>query len=309
LLNLVLGGPRSLYTPIEFLHPLHLLEKLVMKASEKLNRFRRSDQSRRMRGLMLVLSIVSAMFFLGAMLQDIFRMPYGAWMEIALLAVLLGARQQLDGNVQIEKLIAHAAGVIHSEVLPAKLVRRQQKEYDSATVIRGSIEAMMVTLSESVIAPLFYYLVVGWSGVLMVSAIAVMDGLLGYRNPQYRDFGTAAAQMHTLVQWLPARITGFLIAIASFFSPACKPIAALRVMFAHAGRTASANAGWPIAATAGALNITLGGPRAMLGSYIADQWIGEGKAQVTIKAIKAARWLFAIVVLFVQMSLLLVAAA
>lgn len=307
-LNLLLGGPRSLYSSIMFLHPLNLWGSFSLKMSEKLNRFRRSEEQRRMRGAILVVITMAVMYFLADILQKFFLHPNAELLEVVLLALLLGARQQIDWSVQIEKLVGKASGSVSSEVLPLHLVRRQQREYDSATVIRGSIESMMVALSDAVVAPLFYYILFGWWGVLLVSTIAMMDSLLGYRNPQYKDFGTAIAKLHTVLQWLPSRMTGLLIATASFFAPASKPAAAFRILFTQASRTASTNAGWPIAATAGALDITLGGPRAMYGSYIADQWIGVGKVQIDVKAIKAARWLFAIAVLFLLMLLLLAAA-
>lgn len=304
LLNLLLAGPRSLWSPVVFLHPLNLLERALRRVSEKLNRFRRTDEQREMRGLMLVLAVLLAMVMLGNWLQQIFVQLRTDLLELGLLAMFLGARQAFDRTMQVEKLLVKSPGVVSSEILSPRLVRRQQREYDSATVIRGSIEAMMVSLSESVVAPLFYYIIAGWPGVMAVGIVTVMDDALGYRNPQYQHFGRATAILHTLLQWIPARIAGISIVLASGFAPACQPLTALRILLTQAGRTASANAGWPIAAAAGALGITLGGPRAMFGSYIADQWIGEGKVQVNAKALKAARWLYAIAVLLLVMILL-----
>lgn len=292
LLNLLLGGPRSLYASIAFLHPLAFFEKIAFKLSEKLNRFRRDDKTRRFRGLILTFSLVGMAITLGVLLTRFFLVPGGEYMEIMLLALFFGARPLLDWGRQIKKLLLHTPEIISAELLPLKLIRRQQKEYDSSTVLRGTIEAMALGLSEQVIAPLFYYLMLGWPGVLAVSTVTVLDRLIGYRNSQYAEFGKTAAVLHTILQWIPARITGILICITACFAPKCSPLAAVTIMLQQANRAVSRNAGWPIGAVAGALNITLGGPRTLFGSYIADQWIGEGKTQVSLDSLKAMQWLY-----------------
>ncbi len=309
LLNMVLGGPASLYAPVAFMHPLNLWEKSAQFFSEKLNRSRRSQNTRRFRGLLLVLFCLGLMIALGIKLTDIFKIRYGEYAEIMMLSIMLSARRFYDWSRQIEKLLPHAPHAISTELLPVRMMRRQQKEYDIPTVLRGTVENMMVELAEGVIAPLFYYIIAGWPGLLAVSAVSVLDRLIGYRNPQYADFGAAAAGAHTLLQWIPSRLTGLLIFIAACFAPGCSPAAALRIMLTQAGKTVSNNAGWPIGAAAGALKVTLGGPRAMLGSYIADQWIGEGSVQPDVRMLKAARALFLTVILLVLMGLLLAAAA
>jgi adenosylcobinamide-phosphate synthase len=302
LLNLVLGI-RGLYTPVLGLHPLRLWEAGIRKLAEKLNRFRRSNQTRLIRGIILVCLALALAGWLGWLMIPIASIPYGIAGEIALFALLLGARPALDQSSQIAKLLTSlgAKQQVSSALLPPEMLRRQQQHYDTATVLRGTIEMLMMQLSERVIAPLLYYILASWVGVFVVLGIAVMDRLLGYRNTQYAYFGTATAMLHSLLQWLPSRITGCLMCLAACFSPAASGRAAWRIMWRDASKTASGNSGWPIAAAAGALNITLGGPRALYGSYIADQWIGDGAAKITLPTLKAAQWLYGIVCLMLLM--------
>ncbi len=275
-------------------------------AAGKLNRYRRSDHTRKMRGSWLVFFTIIISVLVGQGLTQLFYIT-GVGAEIVLLAVWLLARSQIDWTLEIERMLRHTSGKVDSSILPVKLVRRQQKEYDTATVLRGSIEVLMVSLSEAVIAPLFYYIIAGWQGVLLVSFMAVLDAHIGYRNSQYESFGAIAAKAHSFLQWIPARITGVLLCMAAFFAPMASGVKAWKIMLIHAGHVQSRNAGWPIAATAGALGITLGGPRAMYGSFIADQWIGEGKTKIDERGIRAARWLFVISLLIVVMAMLLAA--
>lgn len=307
LLNLVFGGPKDLYASVRKLHPLYLWELLALYLVGKMNRYRRSDNTRKMRGGWLVFITLLICWGLGSGLQQLFTAT-GVWFEILLLALMLSARQRLDETIQIEKLLKHTPGQVDAVVLPAKLVRRQLRSYDHATVLRGNIEALAVGLGEGVVAPIFYYALFGWYGVTFVMFITILDAHIGYKNSQYENFGAVAAKAHTFLQMIPARIAGLLIALSAFFAPACSGMRAFRIMIQQSGRVASLNAGWPIAAMSGALGIVLGGPRALYGSFIADQWIGEGKSQIDVNSSVATRWLFCVIIFVLVMILLLLGA-
>jgi adenosylcobinamide-phosphate synthase len=304
LVNLLLGSPRLLWRPLLFLHPLEIWRKLAEWLGGKLNRYRRSDQTRHMRGGWLVFLTILASLLLGYALAEIFLLA-GGLPEVMVLALFLSARQPFDDMAEVEKLLATAPQTVSSKILPSSLVRRQLSEYDHPTVIRGIIEMLGVSMAERVIAPLFYYIIAGWQGVLLVSLVRVLDAIYGYRNAQYEDFGAISAKTHTLLQIIPARIAGLLIVFASFFAPACSGGNAWQVLRTQAQRVNSLNAGWPIAAMAGALGVMLGGPRALYGSFIADQWVGTGSAQLTTRHSQAARWLYLIAQYVCFMLLLL----
>lgn len=304
LCNLILGGPRSFYLPLRELHPLTLWELFSSWLAGKMNRYRRSDHTRKMRGGWLVFLTILLSLILGESLHRLF-LSTGVSIEIILLALFISSRQQADEMTEINRLLIHTPGKVDSAVLPPLLVRRQLREYDHATVLRGSIEALALGLSERVVAPLFFYLLAGWHGVILVTFITVLDARFGYRNSQYESFGAIAAKTHTFLQFIPSRLASGLLALAAFFAPACRGKNAWRIMTTHAKRAASHNAGWPIAAMAGALGIVLGGPRALYGSFIADHWIGEGTAQLIPQHTLAARWLYMVAHFVLIMTLML----
>lgn len=281
---------------------------LILWLAGKLNRFRRSDATRRRRGGMMVAIIALLCLMLGALAMKLWH-PQGNLAEGPILALFLGAGLIYSWLEKLQGLLKRSKGSpIPLALLDARVMRRQQPEYDHPTVLRAAIEGMMLATSATVIAPIVYFLLLGWPGVLLVTAANLMDHAIGYKNAQYKDFGAAAARLNAALQAIPARITALLICLAAALAPACSPGAAWRMLREQRGKTVALHAGWILAPAAGALGITLAGPRAVMNSHIADGWIGEGSAQPDTRALKAARWLAGIVTLLVLMILIGIAA-
>ena len=105
------------------------------------------------------------------------------------------------------------------------------------------------------VAPVFYYLIFGLPGILVYKAVNTADSMIGYKNERYEQFGWAAARLDDLLNWIPARITSFIIAaIAGLWTD-------WREIASDASMHRSPNAGWPEAAMARALDVALAGPR------------------------------------------------
>lgn len=134
------------------------------------------------------------------------------------------------------------------------LVSRPTDRLAAPLVIAAAIESVGENAGDSFVAPLGYYLIGGLPGVLAYRAINTLDAMIGYRG-EYEDLGKAAARLDDLVNFIPARLAALFIALAAL--PGGRTIAALRVARRDAGRTASPNAGWPMAALAGALDVEL----------------------------------------------------
>src|ERR1051326_539668 len=100
--------------------------------------------------------------------------------------------------------------------------------------------------------------------------------MIGHRTIRYRAFGWAAARLDDLLNLVPARLSGLLIAGAAAFAGDTAPERALRVMLRDARKHHSPNAGWPEAAMAGALGLALAGPRDYAEERVEDPWIGSG---------------------------------
>ena len=139
-------------------------------------------------------------------------------------------------------------------LLPS-LVGRDPSTLDEAEIARAVVESVAENTVDAIVAPAFWALVAGPPGALGHRAVNTMDAMVGYRNDRYARFGTAAARLDDAAAYIPARLTGLLVAAA-------RPSAAAevgRIVRRDAGGHPSPNAGVAEAAFAAALGVRLGG--------------------------------------------------
>jgi adenosylcobinamide-phosphate synthase len=137
---------------------------------------------------------------------------------------------------------AHSAGIKGSDV----------EAMDENEVATAALESLAESFCDGVVAPVFWFVTGGLPGLFVYKAINTADSMIGHREPRWRAFGWAAARADDVMNWIPARIAGVLIALAGGQG--------WRIMWRDAGKHASPNAGWSEAAMAGALRVRLGGP-------------------------------------------------
>ena len=121
------------------------------------------------------------------------------------------------------------------------------------------------------IAPALWFLLLGLPGMAAYKAISTADSMIGHLTARHADFGWAAARLDDLVNLPASRLSALLLALAA--PNATDRGRPLRVMAADAGKVASPNAGWPEAAMAGALGLSLGGPKTYDGIADDDDWL------------------------------------
>lgn len=136
------------------------------------------------------------------------------------------------------------------------LVSRDTSELSEELVAAAAVESVAENVTDGVIAPLLYFLLVGVPGAWAYRFLNTCDSMLGYHDPEHEYLGKFAARLDDLLNWLPARLTALLMAVAAWLAGEDAP-GAWRTMWAQHGRTASPNAGWTMGAMAGALNVTL----------------------------------------------------
>ncbi|MEN8614011.1 adenosylcobinamide-phosphate synthase CbiB [Dehalogenimonas sp. THU2] len=126
---------------------------------------------------------------------------------------------------------------------------------DTQPIISSTIRSLMENASDFLVAPLFYYLFLGVPGAIAYRVSNTLDGMLGHRG-QYEYLGKFAAHFDDVLNFIPARLTGFTLVAAAWFS-GLNAKNAWRIMLRDHGKTESPNAGWPMAAAAGALEVRL----------------------------------------------------
>lgn len=136
------------------------------------------------------------------------------------------------------------------------LVSRPTGDLSAGETASAAVESLAENLADGVVAPLLWATVLGLPGAYAYRFLNTADAVVGYRTPEFEAYGRFAARADDLANLLPARLAAGLIALAA-------PVAggrtgrALRIAVRDSGRTESPNAGWPMAAMAGALDVRL----------------------------------------------------
>jgi adenosylcobinamide-phosphate synthase len=173
------------------------------------------------------------------------------------------------------------------------IVGRDPSSLDESGVSRAAIESCAENFSDGVVAPMFWLALFGLPGLLAYKTINTADSMIGHRSDRYRDFGWASARLDDLVNLVPARLSGLLLALAA---PVTRGsiVSSLRTMRRDARRHRSPNAGWPESAMAGALRIRLAGPRRYAEGVVDDPYLNAaGRDAVPADIRRALRMLTA----------------
>ena len=210
------------------------------------------------------------------------QLSYGAWAEALCLAVaavpawlagrflprglvgLLAAALLLKPVFAIRALFQHVRPVERDLELGdlagarkavGRIVSRDVQSLDEAGVAAATVESLAENASDSVVAPLLYYAVFGLPGAYVYRMANTLDAMLGYRG-RYEYLGKAAARLDDLLNVVPSRLTALALTAAGWMAGG-SPAGAWRTALRDSSRTASPNAGWPMAAAAGALGLRL----------------------------------------------------
>ena len=165
-----------------------------------------------------------------------------------------------------------------------RIVGRDTSELSAQEIRTAALETLAENLSDGVVAPLFWFMIGGSGGMAAYKMINTMDSMIGYRTARYKDFGMVAARADDVANWIPARLTAFLMVLATG-----KP-GLFKFVGKYARCHASPNSGYPESALAGALDCRFGGPHTYFGEVIDKPYIGShDKALTTADMEKAVR--------------------
>ena len=138
------------------------------------------------------------------------------------------------------------------------MVGRDTGDLPEEEIVRAAVESVAENSVDGVVAPLFFIAMGGGAGAILFKAVSTMDSMFGYKNERYINFGWAAARLDDVVNYIPARLAGALIPMASW-ARGLGAAGSWRIMWRDGGSHASPNAGIAESAFAGALGVRLGG--------------------------------------------------
>lgn len=230
-------------------HPVMAAGSLIDTLERRWNRGHAVRQ--RLGGVALLGVLIGASAILGGAIERIAGTGWG--LAVVVLVGTTGlAQRSLDDHVRAVLRPLAAGDLSGARAAVGMIVGRDTDTLEEAGVATAAIESLAESFCDGVVAPAFWFLLLGLPGLFAAKAINTADSMIGHRTPRHLWFGWAAARADDGVNWLPARLSGVLICLAGR--------GGWRTMLRDARHHASPNGGWPEAAMAGALSCTLGGP-------------------------------------------------
>jgi len=161
----------------------------------------------------------------------------------------------------------------------ARIVGRDTKDLSAQEIRTAALETLAENLSDGVIAPLFWYALLGLPGMMTYKMINTLDSMLGYKSERYREFGCWSAHIDDIANYIPARLSALLILLAykchKGFRKGKRFFDLWSFTKEYGPQHASPNSGWPEAALAGILDCRFGGSHNYFGEMVYKPFIGD----------------------------------
>jgi adenosylcobinamide-phosphate synthase len=275
LLDAVIGDPDWLWRRLP--HPVVWIGNGIGWLERWLNLEDWSRRQRKLAGVVTIIALVSVAILVGGLLTDLLNDNWIGFGVEALIASTLIAQRSLYQHVARVHRAFTEGGLPAARQVVAMIVGRDPERLDEGGVARAAIESTAENFSDGIVAPVFWLALLGLPGLIAYKAINTADSMIGHRSTRYIDFGWAAARLDDLVNLIPARLSGILVALAAPVSRG-SIIASLKIMMRDASKHRSPNAGWPESAMAGALGIAIAGPRVYAEGAVNDLYLNaEGR--------------------------------
>ena len=293
LVEAAFGYPKALFARIA--HPVVWIGALLERFERRGNRPTLPDPARRLNGVRCMLLVLAVSAGAAAILHGAAALLAPWWIAALALSVpasSLLAQRSLHEHVAAVGVGLSTGGLAEARDRVGHIVGRDPDSLDRAGVARAAIESLAENFSDGVVAPALWCAVLGLPGAAAYKAINTADSMIGHRDARFRDFGRFAARLDDLVNLPASRLAAVWIVLAAATTRGASSGAALRAVRRDAPRHRSPNAGWPEAALAGALGLSLGGPRHYPGHFVDGAWMGDGRAEATADDIDRALILY-----------------
>ena len=289
LIELCTGYPEPLMRAIG--HPVTWIGALIGSLDRSLNRDA-AMPTRRTAGIIalaVVLGITGVIAFV--VQHELLAMPFGIF-ALGLVASTMLTQRSLYRHVANVASALESQDIGASRAAVSHIVGRDTVALDAAGVARAAIESLAENFSDGVVAPVFWMVVAGLPGAALYKAINTADSMIGHRTPRYAAFGWAAARLDDAVNLPTSRLAALLLTAAAALQKDASPAEAGRAVWRDAARHRSPNAGYPEAAMAGALGLSLAGPRSYGGVAVDDARMGVGRREANAADIRRALALY-----------------
>lgn len=270
ILDLILGDPYSIP------HPVVAIGKLVTFCTNRLLNENNTSYRKKINGLIMVLIVVLVSAFVPfCILYLVYSVHIyaGVIVESIMCWQILAAKSLKTESIKVEKALKEN-DIEKARYNVSMIVGRDKKELDAVGITKAAVETIAENSSDGVIAPLFYMLSGGAVLGFLYKGINTLDSMVGYKNDQYIDFGMAAARLDDIANFIPARISAFLMILSAFILR-FDAKNAWRIFKRDRYKSTSPNSGQTEAACAGALGIELLGDAYYFGKLVKKPVVGD----------------------------------
>ena len=266
LLDLVLGDPAWLP------HPVVGFGKLIAFGEKHLNKGNHRKAKGAVMAILYIIGVFVVVWFLRnqlCIMNDALCIVFDVVIIFYCLAGTTLIREVREVFLALDRSLEEGRKQV------ARIVGRDTSELSAQEVRTAALETLAENLSDGVIAPLFWFAILGTPGMLAYKMVNTLDSMIGYKTERYKDFGCWAAHIDDIANYIPARLTALLMVIA-----VGKP--QLTGFVWRNGRNhASPNSGYPEAALAGILDCRFGGPHYYFGELFDKPYIGTNDRPLT----------------------------
>lgn len=274
-------------------HPVRIMGQAIIWSESHIRRFVSRPISLRLAGMALAIGLPSAaatagwaLIMLGTGVHE-----WAGWgIGLYLASTTLAWRDLVDhvGGVS-DSLAAGSLSCARDAV--SLIVGRDTESLSEEEVVRATVETISESASDGVVAPLLYLALGGPPLALAYKAVNTLDSMVGHRDDRYREFGWASARLDDVMNWVPARVTAWLIVVAAWISRRSLQVArrSATILFRDGHKHPSPNSGRPEAAMAGALGVQLGGVNYYEGSANERPRLGDDLESLSARHITSAR--------------------
>ena len=265
LLPLMLAWVMDLWLgdPIQLPHPVVGFGKLIAKGERTWNK----RKGRLWKGALMAIALVVGIYVVSACLLGLLPGVLHTFASALLIFYCLAGTTLIREVREVFRAVDRSLEEGRMQV--ARIVGRDTSELSAQEVRTASLETLAENLSDGVIAPLFWYALLGVPGMLAYKMVNTLDSMIGYRNERYKDFGCFAARLDDVANYLPARLTALLMVLVS------GRLSLIKFVWKYGNQHASPNSGYPEAALAGILNCRFGGPHNYFGKEVWKPFIGQ----------------------------------
>ena len=281
LLDLLLGDPAWLP------HPVVFFGKMISFGEHRLNK----GSHRRLKGGLLAVALITLVFVTTCLVRSILNSPFSILnSQFSILFDALVVFFCLAGTTLIREVrqvfIAVDRSLDEGRRQVARIVGRDTQQLSAQEIRTAALETLAENLSDGVIAPLFWFLLLGTPGMLAYKMVNTLDSMIGYRTERFRQFGCVAARIDDVANYLPARLTALLMISIPLQRRGDNP--SIPFLLRYGPQHASPNSGWPEAALASILDCRFGGPHHYFGQLFDKPFIGENDRPLTMADMRMA---------------------